>query len=95
MKTKIIFDEKDKKKLKDKFNISMEEEINKLTSEIIEKEDNKKFDGTVYKKKIKDGVEVVDKVVIHNKKNKQKSPQILENVPEEFKKGNKKILLEG
>lgn len=57
--------------------------------------DKEKFDGTVYKKKIKDNVEIVDKVVIHKKKKKQKNPQILENVPEEFREGTKKILLEG
>ena len=66
MKTKIIYNEKDKKTLKDKFNISMKDEIDKLTTEITEKEEEKK---------------------------KQKNPQILENVPDEFKKGNKKILL--
>jgi len=52
------------------------------------------YDGTVYKKKISDDISIVDKVVI-NKKKKQKTPQILENVPEEFRKDNKKILLEG
>lgn len=54
-----------------------------------------KYDGTVYKKKINDEVSVVDKVVIRKKKKKQKNPQILENVPEEFRNGDKKILLEG
>jgi hypothetical protein len=37
----------------------------------------------------------VDKVVIHKKKKKKQGiPQILENVPEEFSRGNMKVLLE-
>lgn len=37
--------------------------------------------------------EEVKKIV--EEKKKQKNPQILENVPEEFREGTKKILLEG
>jgi len=33
--------------------------------------------------------------LLKDKKKNHKEPQILENVPEEFRKGNKKILLEG
>lgn len=56
-----------------------------------------KYDGIVYKKKVKDGVEEVSHVELTKKKKKKKEkiPQILENVPEEFRSGDKKILLEG
>jgi len=44
--------------------------------------DKEKYDGIVYKKKVKDGVEEVSHIeVTKKKKKKQKCPQILENVP--------------
>jgi len=52
--------------------------VDKLVSDI--EKDKEEFDGTVYKRKIKDGVWVVDKVVIHDNKNIH---------TKEFKKGNK------
>jgi len=54
----VTWKKKDEDNLKDLFDVSMEEEIGKITK-------------------------------------KKQSPQILENVPEEFMNGDKKVLLEG
>lgn len=102
-----LIDSLDPEVNKEELKIVLKNQIDYFQKENKMKE--KEYDGTIYKKEIGDEVSVVDSVVINKKKKKddpdqldlnknrrpKKNPQILENVPEEFRDGDKKILLEG
>lgn len=49
----------------------------------------------ILKEIVNDKPEELEKKTKKKKEKKEESPRILENVPEEFRKSNKKILLEG